>query len=385
MTGWPLERAELDSFYRSASRICEIDPPGFDLDALPAKGHPRTEYFDHYDQDFTTKNFRFSPPTRFGPRYRPELERSSVTTCLLDSTVTEIQTRNHRVTRFRVRSAGKEFFVRAPLFVLALGGIENARLLLHSDQEHRRGIGNHSDFVGRCFADHLGKTLGAVLASEELPYVHHQVNGTRVLPHLCVRDELLLEHQLINFGIVFRPTTRKQFLDSDYLQSPLFAQNWKGGPRSRFYRLLARFEPIPEPESRVTLSRERDRHGVRRVRLDWKIQGLEFESLKRILDLVARKMSAANPGRVVQTYRDNPEVRAGRWTYQSHHLGTTRMASDPRLGVVNPDGKVHSMQNLYIAGSSVFPAFGFANPTLTIVALTVRLARHLDARLAASR
>ena len=341
------------------------------MNELPATGDSQTEYFSHYDADFTTKNFRLEPPTRFGSRYLPELKNSRVTTCFLDSTVVEIQTRGSRVTALRVHSTGKEFSVRAKVFVLALGGIENARLLLHSDREHSRGIGNQSDFVGRCFADHLGITIGRVLASEQAPYVPQNVNGIQILPHLSLTDELLVQHQLINFGIIFLNVQSRAIplMGVDYLSAPLFSREWEGSPRTRLYHLLVRLEPLPDPESRLSLSRQKDSYGVRRVRLDWKVHGLEFECLERILDLVARKIGAANLGRVLQIFQNRLIDREILGTYQSHHLGTTRMARNPDQGVVNVDGKVHSMENLYIAGSSVFPTFGFANPTLTIVAL----------------
>ena len=386
LSGWPLDRAELDPFYKRASAICEINPPGFEVNELPATGDSQTEYFSHYDADFTTKNFRLEPPTRFGSRYLPELKNSRVTTCFLDSTVVEIQTRGSRVTALRVHSTGKEFSVRAKVFVLALGGIENARLLLHSDREHSRGIGNQSDFVGRCFADHLGITIGRVLASEQAPYVPQNVNGIQILPHLSLTDELLVQHQLINFGITFLNVQSRAIplMGVDYLSAPLFSREWEGSPRTRLYHLLVRLEPLPDPESRLSLSRQKDSYGVRRVRLDWKVHGLEFECLERILDLVARKIGAANLGRVLQIFQNRLIDREILGTYQSHHLGTTRMARNPDQGVVNVDGKVHSMENLYIAGSSVFPTFGFANPTLTIVALTVRLASHLRSRLAST-
>jgi choline dehydrogenase-like flavoprotein len=64
-----------------------------------------------------------------------------------------------------------------------------------------------------------------------------------------------------------------------------------------------------------------------------------------------------------------------------HHIGTTRMHADPKQGVVDPDCRIHGLANLYVAGSSVFPTSGYANPTLTIVALALRLADHLKVRL----
>jgi choline dehydrogenase-like flavoprotein len=83
-------------------------------------------------------------------------------------------------------------------------------------------------------------------------------------------------------------------------------------------------------------------------------------------------------GRVLVGADDPPDPNA------HHHVGTTRMHADARLGVVDADSRVHGLANLFVTGSSVFPTGGFANPTLTIVALALRLADHLEARLASS-
>jgi choline dehydrogenase-like flavoprotein len=72
------------------------------------------------------------------------------------------------------------------------------------------------------------------------------------------------------------------------------------------------------------------------------------------------------------------------WHWSWHHMGTTRMADDPRRGVVDVACRVHGIRNLYVAGSSVFPTSGFASPTLTIVALALRLADHLKLALAST-
>ena len=202
-----------------------------------------------------------------------------------------------------------------------------------------------------------GSPSGRVLASEQAPYVPQNVNGIQILPHLSLTDELLIQHRLINFGIIFLNVQSRAIplMGVDYLSAPLFSREWEGSPRTRLYHLLVRFEPLPDPESRLSLSRQKDSYGVRRVRLDWKVHGLEFECLERILDLVARKIGAANLGRVLQIFQNRLIDREILGTYQSHHLGTTRMARNPDQGVVNVDGKVHSMENLYIAGKLRIP------------------------------
>ncbi|HSR52188.1 MAG TPA: GMC family oxidoreductase [Acidobacteriota bacterium] len=381
LSGWPFRRAELEPFYRQACLLCEIDPPLFELQDLGDSGRPEGEFFHHYDPQLVAKNFRFSPPTRFGQRYRSDIEKAADITCFLHSTLVEMVREGGKVVRLRARSEEKEFFVQPRATVLALGGIENARLLLASDGQDPQGLGNQSGFVGRCFADHLGRTLGQVLTSWKAPYVMYSHQGVQLLPHLSLADEILRREGLVNFGIAFLSSRGQQLLPSDYLHDQTLFRQWEGDPKMGFYHMVARFEPTPNPQSRVTLIPELDSYGLRRVQLDWKLNNREFESLDRISEILARRIGAAGAGRMRRGFLDAAGARQADMTYQAHQLGTTRMSDDPKLGVVDADCRVHSLDNLYIAGSSVFPTFGFANPTLTIVALAVRLAQTLQSRL----
>lgn len=138
-------------------------------------------------------------------------------------------------------------------------------------------------------------------------------------------------------------------------------------------------EQLPNPASRVTLASRRDRFGMPQVRLDWRLSPLDTRSATRGLEILAAAVHDAGLGTVRSTLgRDT--LFHGEW----HHLGTTRMHTDPRRGVVDPDGRVHGVRNLFVTGGSVFPTGGYANPTLTIVALAVRLGDHLQKVLAGS-
>ena len=133
-------------------------------------------------------------------------------------------------------------------------------------------------------------------------------------------------------------------------------------------------EQIPDRESRVTLSEERDALGMNRLVLDWRIGDAERRSLEVLHDVIGRRVEESGLGSMEVSMRDAGELH---FTDASHHMGTTRMSEDVRCGVVNRDCRVHGLANLYMAGSSVFSTGGHANPTLTIVALTLRLAEHL--------
>ena len=130
-------------------------------------------------------------------------------------------------------------------------------------------------------------------------------------------------------------------------------------------------EQPPNPLSRVSLGHETDKLGLRKLRLDWRLDGTFRDSLFKMQELVAREFQRTGGG----TWERSLEEPT--FTDASHHMGTTRMSSSPHDGVVDVNCRLHGVQNLYVAGSSVFPSAGHANPTLTIVALAERLADHL--------
>jgi choline dehydrogenase-like flavoprotein len=111
------------------------------------------------------------------------------------------------------------------------------------------------------------------------------------------------------------------------------------------------------------------------ARLDWRPTEADRASIAWSVRLLDEALRGAGIGRVDGAFgEERPEAM---FVGNSHHMGTTRMSTDPARGVVDPSGRVHGVPNLYVAGSSVFPTSGYANPTLTIVALAIRLAGEL--------
>lgn len=152
--------------------------------------------------------------------------------------------------------------------------------------------------------------------------------------------------------------------------------------------LLVRGEQAPNPDSRVTLDRAVDAIGMPRVRLDWRLNGQDVESVSALVETFGRQAELHGAGRVEPAAWLRDPAR--QWQFDElisdhpiggyHHMGTTRMADDPRRGVTDGTGRVHGLDNLYVAGSSLFPTSGWANPTLTIVALALRTAEHILSR-----
>jgi choline dehydrogenase-like flavoprotein len=122
----------------------------------------------------------------------------------------------------------------------------------------------------------------------------------------------------------------------------------------------------------VTLSEQTDALGMPRVRLEWRLRPADMRSMVRAQEIVDEELRRAGLGRLQIELDDAtpPPGLKGGW----HHMGTTRMHLDPRQGVVDEHCRVHGVANLYVAGSSVFPTAGYANPTLTLCALAIRLA-----------
>jgi choline dehydrogenase-like flavoprotein len=145
--------------------------------------------------------------------------------------------------------------------------------------------------------------------------------------------------------------------------------------------VTTRLEQAPNPDSRIRLSADRDHLGVRRVELDWRLTPLDRFSMVRALEILGAELGRADLGRLQITLPADdadgwPEALRGGW----HHIGTTRMSDDPAQGVVDRDCRVHGVANLFVAGSSVFPTSGSGTPTLALVALALRLADHVAAR-----
>jgi choline dehydrogenase-like flavoprotein len=160
---------------------------------------------------------------------------------------------------------------------------------------------------------------------------------------------------------------------------------WPARARRRlhFSRVIAMAEQSPNPDSRVSLSEERDALGMNRLQLDWRVSAGDYRSIKHSADRIARELGASSLGRASVDIRYQESELSPKPLYGFHHMGTTRMSEDPKQGVVDADCRVHGVSNLFVAGSSTFPTSGYANPTFTLVAMALLLSDHLKQRLKA--
>lgn len=384
-SGWPIRYNELLPWYARACETLEIG--AFEWDA-PARAKAMGTDVLATGTTIDHRYYQYSPPTRFARVYGGALEQAENVRVIAHANVTDIRLEENggRVESFTCRTlAKKEFHVRAHRFVLALGGIENPRVLLAARSQQPHGVANADDVVGRYFMEHphYYGSVGLVHAAKldlsfytRMPSDLKRANGTSVpvMGAFGLAADVARSERVLNFTAAFHPV--KADAETGVLASAqMQALVMRGSAGYQAAQLAIRAEQSPLAESRVTLTDQRDPLGMPRVALDWRIAAEDDVQLHRGLVRVGRELAAAGIARAWIPGESSRFV--WRPSPGGHHLGTTRMGTDPATSVVDADCRTHHVENLYIAGSSVFPTGGEANPTLTIVALAHRLADTL--------
>lgn len=421
--GWPITLSEISSYYERAKQRLGVAPEAYD--------QPVWERFGldpiGLDPDrLTLVHSVFIRQPNFGRRYRAGLAAAPNIRVLLHANTTRLETdaSGSQISRVAFRSlAGRSGHVDAKRVVLCGGGIENARLLLLSaqpeaDRPHANGLGNDRDLVGRFLQDHpCGRTAEITATNPQRLQDHwNMLYSWRAyyLPKLALSPAAQRREQVLNcvgrLEYEYPPdsglqTARDLFLDVHARRRPAdlarkLAALGRGTPdlavsglrlltrglspavRPRRIFLEAFTEQAPDPQSRVTLGDSRDALGLRRARVEWRLDGSVWQTLRVFTRMVQEEFARLGLGEVrpvdwLRTGTPPDDVVVDSY----HPAGTTRMAQRPGDGVVDINCQVFGVQGLYIAGSSVFPTSGAANPTFTLVALALRLVDHLKAEL----
>jgi choline dehydrogenase-like flavoprotein len=419
LSGWPIEPASMQSYFRRAQDILELGAYEYDAEARLKRLDSRNFGTIPFDPRIVSHGvwlFRKGGPVRFAAKYHEYLDKSPSITTYLNASVTELVTSpsGDRIESFTISTLDhKTYTARARIYVLAAGGIENPRILLASNKgTHANGVGNAHDLVGRCFMEHVGAPIGhLILSADDVPtqfytnFAHEfVVDGITSQAGLILRPEVRREKGLLN-TIVTLETAQPAGLGavnslkhsittgmmpasltedllevirnleeiaSYYYQKKIRQQL----PATDTFTLFARAEQAPNPDSRIILSPKlKDALGMPSLKLNWSITDLDVHSMRQTALVIGQEAARAGIGRVrlADWLQEGSAHPAGIVGGGHHHMGTTRMSSDPKTGVVDADCRVHGVNNLFIAGSSVFPTAGFANPTHTIVAMALRL------------
>ena len=433
-SGWPVSRADLDPYYSRAHEVGQIGPYQY------APGNWETEKFKplRLDKERVVSDFfTFGPTLLFGRDFPRQFQQSGNIHVYIHATVVELLSSEHGETieAALVRGFdGKQTLFKARQFIIACGGFQTPRLLLASQSRSAAGIGNQFDLVGRYYMDHSLVPSGnffphdpRIINSLGL-YDMRLMEGCSVMAKLSLAETVMQKEGLRNFAATFFPMPELRDVKAVQslkniaidLQSRKFPANfgdhllhlYKGkwhlirmlyqktryggtmmpgfgqGGWSRFddnekkYRrleLMAFVEQSPNPNNRVTLIDEKDELGCPKINVHYQWDQNDLDSIRRAQEIMREELLATGLGSFEPASKDGAAVISALGLH--HLMGTTRMSDDPKRGVVDEHCQVHGVNNLSIASSSVFVTSGYANPTLTIMALAIRLADRLKSRL----
>lgn len=417
-SGWPISEKALEPFYERAERVLQIGPrisypelcASFGIE--PPAFDPKCLYMECS---------RWSPKPNFGKTYREELKGAPHISVLLHANATAIVTNPATTAIESVEFktlAGKSGTATARFYVICCGGIETARLLLASNRVEPGGVGNQNGLVGRYFQEHVHLNYGDVLTKDrghlQDLFESFFIKGLKHAPLVTLSQRMQMQKQLLSvhgtvvfetpddssiaatkklframIGRSFSNTAELRRLLGQSLADPgellrlayrLRVQKRAATPKTGAILFGAQCEMAPNPDSRVLLSDTQDRLGMPRVKLDWRLGELERRTLTEFVKSLANEFERLGLGTFDLKQAEFLEVPAA-WVARAHdsahHMGTARMHESPRHGVVDPQCRVHGIANLYIGSSAVFPTSARSNPTLTILALCMRMADRL--------
>jgi choline dehydrogenase-like flavoprotein len=447
LSGWPLQLETLLPYYRRANTLCEAGAFQYSTEeAFSRSLRPMIDGFVS-DRISTNTLERISCPTDFGARYRHKLVKASNVRVVLHANLTKIHFRpdGRTVESLTAQSLdGRTLTVRAQQVILAVGGLEVPRILLANRDVWKQGIGNTHDVVGRYYMCHISGSIGTLKPKKSGSSIWHGYDisddGVYCRRRLALMPGTQRQMRLGNFVArlhhqrITDPSHRSAVLSSLQLAKGMIsyeygkrlhgderagiatwmahARNILSAPweviafgqhmvRDRFlaerkfpsiivqsaagnYALEFHAEQVPSASSRIHLTDDRDALGVPKLCVDWNYQPEDVRTVRESVRLFADEVLRSGVG----SFEYDPqtiELEMARYgAYGGHHLGTARMGTDPKTSVVDSDCRVHGMENLYVAGGAVFPTSSQANPTLTIVALAVRLAEAIRHKLRVS-
>ena len=427
-SGWPITYDDIEPYYRRAHRHCGAG--AFEYDAA-AYASPDAPVLKPAGARLASGVFHFGPADRFKQPQRGVLGKSADVVLYEHAHCTELvgSSNGAVVSHAVVRTfEGTTFRVFAKQFIVAAGGIETPRLLLASATLACAGnpaLGRyHMDHLLRCLGtfhpsrrtmfQQLGlydlRRVGAEPVMGNLVLTPAEQRGARtsnacvsLMPNPKLRQlRALLDakalgeqisrgklpaHALARAGRVLKALPHVGAAAWDLLRHDIsMVQGFsKGGwsklaePEHRYdhFDLLAFIEQVPDAGNRIELGSERDALGMPKARVHWRWNEADKASVRHLRRVLKEDLESAGLGEV-RVDDSDAFCTGGERQGLAHHMGATRMSADASAGVVDSDCRVHGMTNLHIASSSVCTTGSYANPTLTIVALALRLGDHLN-------
>lgn len=388
LSGWPIGYDDLLPYQPGAAKVLQsTEFPSVIRHPLDETG-TLERVMQRWSSDRAFYDIKNNEPVRFGTRYLKELEAEPRIDVVVNANVVafNVDSATGRISSVTVRDYGEgEAEYAAGDFVMAMGAFENARMLLHLNEAQQNRFGNQNDMVGRCFMEHPVVRHGVYFVTRRL-YTHSWWWGIerfyrRAIPELLLsptaahaRKNGWLNSTLRLNRLNHEPLHRDEIGNVPFLRGLTFDEDY-------FYTgtVWVVGEQAPNPASRILLTDQRDRFGLRIGALDWRLTPKDRETLRGTSIEGAKWLMRTGLGRMqfdATLYEDphSPELPID---ISFHHMGGARMSATAETGVVDADCRVHGASNLYVAGSGIFATGGHANPTFTITQLALRLADHL--------
>ena len=412
-SGWPFDRKKLEPYYRKAADILKI-PESEKLFSSAYQDKKQNglnailegEILEAKCFQWAQKPFDVSVYLRDMVKNYPSLRivlNAGVSRLKEAADASRVELA--QVTKFD----GSDLVVSARQFVLAAGGIEVPRLLLNSNEVRPSGIGNDHDVVGRYFSTHPKANMAAVVLNRPVSmrdafFMNRAFGEGSISYGLGLTREAQISLKLLNHYFQFFPLPEyalnkafgsvkkinllgEKLIDGDKLlkgfwpglvdiSSEAVRRMVKSELRIGKFLMRGFLDQYPDKNNRIALSREKKADGTFRADVQWRYSDRDKESVLDFLGHLDKTLKGLGMGRVEYS-KLNVDEGWGLTAVHSHFMGTTRMGKDEKTSVTDQNARVHDSSNLYVAGPSLFPTYGFANPFLTIVALSLKLGDHL--------
>jgi hypothetical protein len=439
-SGWPIELQEIEDYYPEAMSYCDAGVADFTINALAGNVAPMFDELPSLQAHLQERIERYSLPTDFSKKYKNELSSSKLAQVLLRARCTKLNLidQDNKVNSIEVTDGLQKFEINAANFILCGGGIETTRLLL-STRAHAPNWVRFDPALGKFYGCHYELIFGDLSFSGKKPFFDFQKtkdgvyarrklqfsqafqaehgllnsvfrlhfpayadagHGSGVLSTIYLAKSILAsEHQsILNHGVSSGNKINNSSLAHiknvatdigsvfsfgyDYIFKMKLAERrlpYTLVPnRNGSYPLEFNSEQVPDASNKVTLLDQLDAQGVQRVSVHWKLTETDIASGVESFIQLQRLLATTQACKLAFDYGELKERISGALPVGGHHIGTTKMGHSAQNSVVDKNCQLHGVANLFVASASVFPTNSHANPTLTIIALALRLANYLD-------
>jgi len=417
-SGWPISLEDIQDYYTKAADYCGTSSDGYQTPYW-------TKRFNQPNLTRDSKNIEIgiakaaNPPTRFYASYGELISQHKNITIYKNTNVTDLEfdKQSRRVTSAKLNTYNEyKHTITAKIFVMCFGGIENARMLLHFNNQSENLLGNQFDNVGRYFMDHTTVRAAQLFTNklEDFPLFEGQYLAQRYIKSFFqLTERCLAENQTTNLRIPLVKANQYELSDgisSFHLMKQALAKNSlpnnlsthlsnfvmdfdlivEALARTSFdsrlfdhandfagFTLPMMVEQTPHRNNQIKLSKVRDKLGIPKIDIIWEFKQEDKNRVWKSLEIFAREVGGLSIGRLKLLKEREKRIFGDQMGFGSHHMGTTRMSETEEQGVVDKNLQVFGTDNMYISGSSVFATGGHVPPTLTIAALSIRLADFL--------